>query len=112
LVVRIVGRFPGIPAGHLARLLHVHPSTLTGILKRLERGGLVHRRSDPRDGRRFLLSLTRRGRAFDVDSSGTVEAAVGNALERVDRDRIQAAREVLASLAETLGNQLEARGAS
>jgi hypothetical protein len=28
LVLRIVGRFPGIPAGHLAQLLHVHPSTL------------------------------------------------------------------------------------
>ena len=47
LVVRIVARFPGIPAGQIAQLLHVHPSTLSGILKRLERQGLVRRRPDP-----------------------------------------------------------------
>src|SRR5438132_8459125 len=36
LVMRIVGRFPGIAAGRVAQILHVHPSTLTGILKRSE----------------------------------------------------------------------------
>ena len=45
LVIRIVGRFPGISAGRLASILHLHPSTLTGILRRLERGGCS------RDGR-------------------------------------------------------------
>jgi DNA-binding MarR family transcriptional regulator len=102
LVVRILGRFPGIPAGHLATLLHVHPSTVTGILKRLERQGLIRRRSDPRDGRRSLLSLTDKGRVFDVASEGTVEAAIQRALERTRQEKIQAAREVLVSIAETL----------
>ena len=55
LVIRIVGRFPGIPAGQLAGILHLHPSTLTGILARLEHRGLITRRSDPRDRRRTLL---------------------------------------------------------
>ena len=36
LVIRIVGRFPGAPAGLLSEILHIHPSTLTGILKRLQ----------------------------------------------------------------------------
>src|SRR2546430_17573809 len=52
LVMRIVGRFPGIAAGRVAEILHVHPSTLTGILKRLESPGLLQRRTDPRDPRR------------------------------------------------------------
>src|SRR5258708_10274784 len=51
LVVRIVGRFPGIAAGRVAEILHVHPSTLTGILRRLEARGVLQRRIDPRDGR-------------------------------------------------------------
>ena len=34
LVLRIVGRFPGISAGQLSRILHLDPSTLTGILRR------------------------------------------------------------------------------
>lgn len=104
LVIRIVGRFPGIPAGHLAKLLHVHPSTLTGILKRLERQGVIRRRADARDGRRSLLGLTDKGRQFDVETEGTVEAAIQHALERTPHEKLQAAREVLASIAETLGS--------
>ncbi|MBI2894361.1 MAG: trehalose-phosphatase [Deltaproteobacteria bacterium] len=104
LVIRIVGRFPGLPAGELAKLLHVHPSTLTGILKRLERQSLLRRRADPRDGRRSLLSLTDRGRVFDVETEGTVEAAIQQALERTPQEKLRAAREVLTSIAQVLGN--------
>lgn len=104
LVVRIIGRFPGIPAGHLARLLHVHPSTLTGILRRLDRQSLVRKRVDPRDGRRLLLSLTKKGRRFDVKAEGTIEAAIQRALDRAPLDRVEAARELLISIAETLNN--------
>src|SRR5205814_3197165 len=34
LVLRIVGRMPGISAGRLAEVLSVHPSTLTGVMRR------------------------------------------------------------------------------
>jgi MarR family transcriptional regulator, organic hydroperoxide resistance regulator len=36
-------------------------STLTGVLDRLERRGLVERRLNPRDRRSFTVGLTRRG---------------------------------------------------
>src|SRR3982751_6069754 len=75
LVVRIVGRFPGIAAGHVAEILHVHPSTLTGILKRLEARAIVPRKPDPRDARRALFALTPRGRKVDQLKTGTVELA-------------------------------------
>jgi DNA-binding MarR family transcriptional regulator len=102
LVLRIVGRFPGIPAGHLARLLHVHPSTLTGVVQRLERQRLLRRRADPRDARRALLSLTEQGRALDVRTPDTVESAVERVLARVPRARVEAAREVLLAIAASL----------
>ncbi|MGH9442582.1 MAG: MarR family winged helix-turn-helix transcriptional regulator [Thermoanaerobaculia bacterium] len=105
LVIRIVGRFPGIPAGHLARLLRVHPSTLTGVLKRLQGRGLLRRRSDPRDGRRRLLGLTDKGRIFDVETPGTIEAAIRRVLDVTPQDRLQAAREVLNSIAAALGER-------
>src|SRR5262245_24693667 len=65
LVVRIVGKFPGIGAGQLAQLLHLHPSTLTGVLDRLEARQLIRRGRDPRDGRRALFMLTARGARID-----------------------------------------------
>jgi MarR family transcriptional regulator, organic hydroperoxide resistance regulator len=102
LVVRIVGRFPGIPAGKVSDILHLHPSTLTGILKRLADRGLVERRSDPRDARRALLHLTARGRTVDEQRSGTVEASVRRALGRLKPRSVRAAREVLEALADEM----------
>jgi DNA-binding MarR family transcriptional regulator len=104
LVLRIVGRFPGLPAGQLARLLHVHPSTLSGVLQRLEQHGLLRRRRDPRDGRRWLLGLTTKGRALDLERIGPAEAAVRATLARKSRAKIAAAREVLEALATQLTN--------
>lgn len=99
LVIRIVGRFPSIAAGYLAKLLHVHPGTLSGILKRVESHGLISRRSDPRDGRRVLLGVTAKGRSLDVASEGTVEAAIQQVLETATKEKVGAAREVLESIA-------------
>lgn len=105
LVLHIVGRFPGLPTGHLAALLHVHPGTLTGILKRLERQALVRRRSDPRDRRRSLLSLTDKGRLLDLETEGIVESAVQRTLERARPESIRAARDVLESLVTLLSDE-------
>jgi MarR family transcriptional regulator, organic hydroperoxide resistance regulator len=103
LVVRLVGRFPGITAGMLAQILHVHPSTLTGVLKRLEKRGLLERKADPLDGRKALFALTEAGRELDVPSTGTVEAAVQRVLSRMSRTRILHTQDVLTALAEELG---------
>jgi len=104
LVVRIVGRFPGIAAGRVAEILHVHPSTLTGILKRLEQRGILQRRSDPRDARRALFGLTLKGKKLDTAKTGTVEQAVRRVLTR-DPQKIAAAQEVLAALSEELDEE-------
>lgn len=105
LVMRIVGRFPGILAGQLAEILHLHPSTLTGVLKRLERQGLLTRRSDPRDRRRALLGLTEKGRRVEDVAEGTVEASVRRALARVPAQKTRHAVEVLDALARSLSSR-------
>jgi DNA-binding MarR family transcriptional regulator len=102
LVIRIVSRFPGIPAGVIADLLHVHPSTLTGILKRLERQGLIRRRRDPKDRRRTFIGVTEKGRWIDLAAAGTVEAAVAKVLSAAPAVRVASARTILIDLAETL----------
>jgi len=102
LVIRIVLRFPGITSGQIAEILHVHPSTLTGILKRLERQGLIRRRRDPRDGRRAFLGVTERGRWIGAAATGTVEAAVERVISRTPRDKLDGAKEILTALAVSL----------
>lgn len=100
--VRIVSLFPGISAGELASLLHVHPSTLTGVLDRLVRRGLLARRADPRDGRRALLTATASGRRLDRLRRGTIEASVRRALTRLEPGELAAARRALETLAASL----------
>lgn len=103
LVLRVVGLFPGMSAGDLASTLHVHPSTLTGVLQRLVDQRLLARADDPLDRRRAVLRLTARGARANAVRRGTVEAAVAEALNGVStRDRA-ATRRVL----ERLANQLQ-----
>ncbi len=99
LVIRIVGRFPGISAGELSEILHVHPSTLTGVLKRLKDRDLLSRKADPQDSRRAIFELTAEGRRLDVEVGGTVESAVQQVLSALPQRKVTAAREVLSVLA-------------
>lgn len=112
MVVRIVGRFPRISPGQLATLLHLHPSTLTGVLQRLEVRRLIVRRVDPRDRRRSFLGLTPAGRALDVDLAHTVEEALEQVLKELPPARAEAARATLQALAEALRGErpVSARG--
>jgi DNA-binding MarR family transcriptional regulator len=102
VALRVLGRRPGISAGALAGILRVHPSTLTGVLHRLEGKGLVRRTSDPGDGRRSLLELTPAGRKLDVPAPGTVEAVVAQVLAGIPEARLRPAAELLSTVAAAL----------
>ena len=102
MMIRIVGRFAGISAGELASILHVHPSTLTGALDKLVRGGALLRKTDPDDGRRSRLFLGAKGKTIDAVRNGTVEAAVRRALSRVSPEELVAAGAVLKAIAREL----------
>ena len=46
----------------LAREIHITPASVSGLLKRMEREGMVTRTSDPRDARSTLVALSDKGR--------------------------------------------------
>jgi DNA-binding MarR family transcriptional regulator len=99
LVLRVLGLRPGVSAGDLAAILHVHPSTLTGVLQRVVDQQLVRRTGDPGDARRAVLRLTVKGRQVNAKRRGTVEAAVARALAAAAPADRAAARRVLERLA-------------
>ena len=102
LVLRVVGLFPGVSAGDLAAILHVHPSTLTGVLQRLVSQRLLVRDPDPRDRRRARLRLSPRGGHVNTVRRGTVENAVSRALAGAPENDRAATRRVLQRLAAQL----------
>lgn len=105
MILRIVGRFPEITAGRLAKMLHVDAGTVSTALRRMEARGLVLRRQDPKDRRRVSLRLAAAGRRLDVATQGTVESAVEALLDKTDATERETVRSVLARLAKALSDE-------
>jgi MarR family transcriptional regulator, organic hydroperoxide resistance regulator len=102
LVIRLVGRNPGILARDLAAVMHIDKSTLASLLVRLERAGLVRRDVDRNDRRRAPLRLTAKGARVDGALKGTVESAVGRAMRRSQPRDLRVVSEFIAVLTEML----------
>jgi DNA-binding MarR family transcriptional regulator len=105
LVLRIMSLRPNVSVGEIADLLHLHPSTLSGILQRLESAGMVARKADPGDARRSLLNLSPKGKKLVSGKSNSAEGAVKKVLAKMP-GHVEAARELLAALT----SELEAIG--
>jgi MarR family transcriptional regulator, organic hydroperoxide resistance regulator len=105
LVIRLVGQKPGQTASDIAVMLGKHPSTLTGVLARLEQRALISREVDPVDRRRARFKLTAAGKKIDRERKGTVEAATRRALGRVSETSVEATLDLVAKLVEELQRQ-------
>ena len=62
IALQELNRLGEVPVGVLARNVHVSHPTMTGILHRLEKRGLVRRVRDARDRRRMNVATTEKGR--------------------------------------------------
>lgn len=76
MVLNIIARRPGVSASEISKAARIHPSTLSGILDRLERGTLAMRSRDSADGRKARFEVTEGGQRIHEIRSGTVQAAV------------------------------------
>ncbi len=105
LVLLLLAQHRTMTAGGLAASLHIHPSTLTGVLNRLVRKRLIRSESDPLDGRVSVLTLRQEGLAFLKQREGTVEEAVRVTLKKIGGSDIEAAGRVLSMLAKELAKE-------
>jgi DNA-binding MarR family transcriptional regulator len=92
--LRLIGHTPGLGAGELAGSMHLHPSTVTGMIQRLEIRGYVKRIAHPTDGRRMHLHLTPAGLRI-TRARPTIEHAVRATLSRCPAAKQRAATDLL-----------------
>src|SRR4051794_16720947 len=76
-VLRVLGEQGTMETGKVAREAYLLGPSLTGVLARMERDGLVKRERDPDDQRRTVVQATAKGRKLVEKLSHVVEAHYG-----------------------------------
>ncbi len=108
MVLKLVATQEGISANEISRLVHLHPSTISGVVKRLEAGGFLTRVPDKTDGRRFKLKVTPAAKKIVDRKSGTVESAVRALMEDVPTRDLNVVRKTMERLRAILQAQVNA----
>jgi DNA-binding MarR family transcriptional regulator len=102
LVLAVLLRDPGCSPGEVRGRLGQHRSTLSSVLDRLDRDGLIRRAPSAFDGRRFELNVTRAGTIaaelaeFEI---GEIEADIAGYSSRAHRAGAQAVFEACVAVA-------------
>ncbi len=89
-----------VTPGRIAELSGMPTATLTGVLDRLERVGLIRRERDPRDRRRVLVQPVAKAMTTLADAYATLSAGYAALLARFDAQQ-------LASFCEFFAGSLE-----
>ena len=73
-VLRVLGEHGVVETGKVAREAFILGPSLTGVLTRMERDGLIQRSRDPVDQRRTVVQATDKGAQLVNTLSQTIEA--------------------------------------
>ncbi len=109
LFIRVVGQKPGITPAELADVLQVHRSSITPLIKKLERRRLIVRSGNPDDARSFHLELTPGGRRIDALRDGTIEEVVRHSIASTAPEDVVITSAMLVNLARRLTSALDRR---
>ena len=93
-VLRVLGEHAqevdGIETGRVAREAFLLGPSLTGVLARMERGGLIARERCPHDARRTVVRATQAGLAKVQALSQTIEAHYAWMEQQLGKDHLKA----------------------
>lgn len=76
-VLRVLGEHGTVETGKVAREAYILGPSLTGVLARMERDGLIRRERDPADQRRTAVQATANGLKLVDKLSRVIEAHYG-----------------------------------
>jgi DNA-binding MarR family transcriptional regulator len=102
----------GISQRELAEIVHLAPPTVTAMLQKMERHGLVERKSDERDQRLVRLRLTDAGREMAAGIREAHAAYVNDTIGALAEDDRREFERLLEALSGNLRTALERFGDS
>jgi DNA-binding MarR family transcriptional regulator len=72
-----------LTATQISQLIHVSPSTVVGVLDRLEKKGLIQRDRSSKDRRQVHVTATENGRTVASDAPSPLQEGLANALKKL-----------------------------
>ncbi|MCK8603390.1 MarR family winged helix-turn-helix transcriptional regulator [Desulfoferrobacter suflitae] len=79
-----------ISLGALSKIVYVNSSTVTGIVDRLEKRGLVRRTRVSKDRRQIHAEITDKGQKFIAVAPAPLEERFADRLKKLEKDEIKA----------------------
>lgn len=103
LVLMILWEEEGVPVNDIAKKLILNTNTITPLLKRMEKDGIIKRKRSKEDERKVLVHLTRKGRQLQEEASLIPEQLAGRLAEgELNVDDLIRLKEALASVIRSL----------
>lgn len=88
-VLRVLGEHGAVETGRVAREAFILGPSLTGVLARMERDGLITRSRDPEDQRCTVIEATAHGRKLVKRLSTSIEAHYKWMEETLGKDKLE-----------------------
>lgn len=102
-------KYAPAPVGELVRVFGIKQSTLTSMLDRLEKAGLVRREKNPGDRRSFLIHITPEGRKLTHHLNRLLAALEKDLRTRVRSGHVKGFHAVMAAVGEVTRVRLRER---
>jgi homoprotocatechuate degradation regulator HpaR len=99
-VLRVLGEHGVVETGKVAREAFILGPSLTGVLNRMERDGLIRRARDAADQRRTVIEATDKGAQLVSTLSQTIEAHYAWMEQSMGKDNLSQLYELLDKLIE------------
>ena len=92
----------GISQKELASLCYKKPATITTMLQKMEKQGLITRVQDEKDKRKIHLYITEKGRQFDANCEKTMNEFIQKSLEGITQEEVDTILNVLNKIKKNL----------
>ena len=97
-VLRVLGNGEALETGKVAQKAFLLGPSLTGVLSRMERDGLIERQKDPTDQRRSVVSATSQGLALAGQLSKDIARHYQGLEQAFGKDKLEALYQLLDEL--------------
>jgi DNA-binding MarR family transcriptional regulator len=94
-VLMSLWRKDGLKVVELGRKAGLEPSTMTGLIDRMERDGLVARSADPKDRRAQQIRLTALGKDAEAPVQAVVAGVISNVFTGISEEDLDQTKKLL-----------------